>query len=144
MRNHCKNKLLYNQHPWISDSVLWWNSVEIVGGIMNKMSADIYDAILFIINNLIKLKYIYIYNCYLENHVIVKYHGCKALSQLKQDEGWISDIKGLATWVNWLDILLHATLNSDDSFICIFLNEKIWISIKISLKFILRVQLTIF
>ena len=46
-------------------------------------------------------------------------------------------------------MLLHATLNSlrprqngchlaDDSFICIFLNEKIWISIKISLKFIFK------
>ena len=58
---------------------------------MNKMSADIYDAILFIMNNLIKLRYIYVYRFYLEGHVIMKYHGCKGLSQLKQDEWWISD-----------------------------------------------------
>ena len=72
----------------------------------------------------------------------------------RQPGRWRSIIcrRWLAVQVGWLSLRWLNTLRprkndrhfADDIFKCLFFNENVWISIKISLKFVPMVQLTIF
>ena len=79
----------------------------------------------------------------------IKWHCVRALLGVAVDEFilWRSD-----ECIRCLKVGIISTLRPrqngryfpDDNFKCIFLNENVWISIAVSLKFVPRVQLTIF
>ena len=50
----------------------------------------------------------------------------------------------LRQWLNTLKPRQNCRHFADDIFKCIFLNENVWISFKISMKFVPKVELTIF
>ena len=78
-------------------------------------------------------------SCLLGSHFLFYTNSCWSC-------GVAGDITELRLSRDWIvnSLSLNRRPFADDIFECIFLNENVWISIKISSKFFLRVQLTIF